>query len=49
MTEKKKYTWVPFLDPEGIKIIVWGPSVTLVKEKGSPELILDYGAQRACL
>jgi hypothetical protein len=21
MTEKKKYIWVPFLDPEGIKIL----------------------------
>jgi hypothetical protein len=25
---------------------VWGPSGTLVKEEGSPELISDYGAQR---
>jgi hypothetical protein len=49
MTEKKKYIWVPFLDPESIKILSMGPCVTLVKEKGSPELILDYGAQRACL
>jgi hypothetical protein len=34
---KEKYIWVPFLNP------------TSVKEQGSPELILDYGAQRACL
>jgi hypothetical protein len=38
---KEKYIWVPFLDLEAIKI------GTLVKEQGSPELIPDYGAQRA--
>jgi hypothetical protein len=32
---------------EAIKIQDWGPSGTLVKEQGSPELILDYGEQRA--
>ena len=26
---------------------VWGPSGTLVKGQGSPELIPEYGAQRA--
>ena len=46
---KEKYILVPFLDPEAIKILVWGPSGTLAKEHGSPELILDYGAQRARL
>jgi len=39
--------WVPFLDPEAIKILNLGPSGTLVKERGSPELKLDYGAKRA--
>jgi len=43
------YTWIPFMDPENIKILSQGPSGTLVKEQGSPELILDYGAQRARL
>jgi hypothetical protein len=38
---KEKYIWVPFLDP--------GPFGTLVKEQGSLELILDYGAQTAHL
>jgi len=32
-----------------LRFQVWGPSGTLVKEQGSPELILDYGAQRAHL
>jgi hypothetical protein len=43
---KKKgyYIWVSFLDPKDIKIYVWGPYGTLVKEQGSPELISDYGA-----
>jgi hypothetical protein len=31
------------------RFLVWGASGTLLKEKGSPELILDYGAQRAQL
>jgi len=43
---KEKYMWVPFLDPEAIKILSLGRSGTLVKEQGSPELIFDYGAQR---
>jgi len=38
---------VPILDPEDIKILSLGPSGTLVKGQGSPELILDYGAKRA--
>ena len=46
---KEKYIWVPFLDPEAIKILSLGPSGTLVKEQGYPELILDYGAERARL
>jgi len=45
--KKSTYIWFPFLDPEAIKILSLGPSGTLVKEQGSPELILDYGAQRA--
>jgi len=46
---KEKYIWVPFFDPEGIKILSLGPSETLVKEQGSTVFILDYGAQRAHL
>jgi hypothetical protein len=38
-----------FLDPEAIMIQARGPSGTLIKEQGSPELIIDYGAQRAHL
>jgi hypothetical protein len=30
------------------KIKVWGPSATLANEQGSPALLSDYGAQRAC-
>jgi hypothetical protein len=30
------------------KVEVLGPSGTLAKEQGSPELVSDYGAQRAC-
>ena len=36
-----------FLDPEDIKNISMGPSGTLAKEQSSPELVSDYGAQRA--
>jgi hypothetical protein len=32
-----------------LRFEVWGPSGTSVKEKGSSEWILDYGAQRAHL
>jgi hypothetical protein len=49
LREKRKYIWVPFLDPEDIKILSLGPTGTLVKVQGSPELISDYGAQRAHL
>jgi hypothetical protein len=45
---KEKYNWVPFLDPEDIKILSLGASGTLVKEEAFPWLILGYGAQRAC-
>jgi len=38
-----------FLDPEAIKILSLGAIWNLVKEQGSPELISDYGAQRARL
>ena len=41
------YIWVPFLDPEDIKILNLGPSGTLVEGQGSPELVSDYEAQRA--
>ena len=43
------YIWVPFLDPEDIKILNLGPSGTLVKGQGCPQLISDYGVKRACL
>ena len=33
-----------FLDPEDIRSLSWGPSGTLAKEEGSPELLPDYGA-----
>jgi hypothetical protein len=32
-----------------LRFLVWGPYGTLVMEQGSPELILDYGAQKALL
>ena len=38
-----------FVDPEVIKIQVWRPSGTLVRVESSPQLILDYGAQRDLL
>jgi hypothetical protein len=45
-----QYIWAPFLDPEDINLLsLGGPSETSVKEQGSPELISDYGAQRAGL
>jgi hypothetical protein len=32
-----------------IRFYVWGPSGTLVKGRGSPEVISDYGTQKARL
>ena len=49
LLRKKKSISRFLLDPEAITIQARGPSGTLVKEQGSPELILDYGAQRAYL
>ena len=49
LREKKKYIWVPFLNPEDIKILRLGAIWNFSKEQGCPELILDYGAQRARL
>jgi hypothetical protein len=46
---KEKYIWVPFLVPEAIKILSLEAIWNLIKGQGSPELILEYGAQRACL
>jgi glutamine amidotransferase-like uncharacterized protein len=40
---------VPFLDPEDIKILSLEAIWNFSKEHSSPELISDYGAQRACL
>ena len=37
-----------FLDPEDIKRLSMGPSGTLAKEQSTPELVLDYGAERSC-
>ena len=44
-----KYIWVPFLDPEDIKILSLRPPGTLANGQGSPELISDYGARRTHL
>ena len=45
---KVKYTWVPVLDPEDIMVLsLGGPSGTLIKGQGPPELMSVYGAQRA--
>jgi hypothetical protein len=49
LREKEKYIWVPFLDPEDINILSMGAIWDLIMEEGSPELISDYGAQRARL
>jgi len=47
--KEKKYIWVSFLTQRTLRFYVWGPSGTLAKEQGPPELISDYGAQRTCL
>jgi hypothetical protein len=47
--EKGRYICFPFLDPEDFNILSLGPSGTLVKGQGCPELMSDYGAQRARL
>jgi hypothetical protein len=44
LREKKKCIWIPFLEPEDIKILSLGD---IWNEQGSPELISDYGAKRA--
>jgi hypothetical protein len=49
LREKKNYIWVPFLDPEDIKILNLGVIWNFSKERGFPELIPDYGAQKARL
>jgi hypothetical protein len=42
------YNWVPFSwIQRTLKVSVWRPSGTLAKEQGSPELVFEYGAQRA--
>jgi hypothetical protein len=47
--EKNEDKRVPFLEPKDIKVSNLGPSGTLVKVQGFPELISDYGAQTARL
>jgi len=46
---KRKCIWVPFLDPEDIKILSLGPPGTFVNGQGCPKLISDYGARRVHL
>jgi hypothetical protein len=46
---KGKYIRMPFLDPEDIQILSLGAMWNLVKGQGCPELVSDYGAQKACL
>jgi len=46
---KEKYIWVPFLNPEAIKILILEAISNFKKGTGSPEFISDYGAQRARL
>jgi hypothetical protein len=35
-------------DTAQVAVIILGPSRTLAKEQGPPELLSHYGAQRAC-
>jgi hypothetical protein len=46
---KKSISGSLFLDPEDIKGLSLGAIWNFSKEQGSPELISDYGTQRACL
>jgi hypothetical protein len=48
LREKEKYIWIPFLDPEDI-VLSLGAIWNFDKGQGCPELISDYGAQRAGL
>jgi hypothetical protein len=42
------YIWVSLSWIQRIlRVYVWGPSRNSAKEQGSPELISDYGAQKA--
>jgi hypothetical protein len=36
LREKKKYIWVPFSDPEGIKILSLGAILNFIKATGLP-------------
>jgi hypothetical protein len=47
--EKKSISGFLSCTRRPLRFQVWGPSVTLVKEQGSPELTLYYGAQRVHL
>jgi hypothetical protein len=47
--DKGKYIWVRSWTQRTLRFKVWGPCGTLVKGQSSPELISDYGKQRACL
>jgi len=49
LREKKSISGFLAWTRRPLRFLVWGASGTLVKEQGSPELTLDYGAQRACL
>jgi hypothetical protein len=49
LRKKKMYIWVPFLDLEDITFLSPGAIWNFNKGTGSPELILDYGAQRTRL
>ena len=40
---KSLYIWIPYLDPEDIKILSLGPSGILEKGQGFPELLSDHG------
>ena len=48
LREKKKMRiWVPFVGPRGHKKLSLGAIWNFNKEQGSPELVIDYGEQRA--
>jgi len=47
--EKESISGFLYWTQRNLRFSVWGPSGTLVKRQDSPELISDYGAQRACL
>jgi hypothetical protein len=43
-----KLNWEPFLDPDYVRSLSLGESGTAEKDRGSHDMVSQYGAQRTC-